>query len=279
MRQIGSESPKDLTADKIQAVVSKWREDNFSRHTLSNYGKCLRRFLAWLEDIGAAPKTIHHAVTKFHQPDPRTVTATDEERELLLTHASPRMHFFLLLCADMGLRHRTATRIALGNFDRHTRSLTFTTKGNVRQTLPVPNHIAAIFNAMPEDTPRDIPIINFLRTQHDGGNQPGKNPRLYRSWVKLKHKLGIRPELRVHDLRRTMAEDTWDATKDLRIVQAQLGHRSIATTARYLANRVGLGDLTDAMQRVKLLREQRDADNRRLGYYGRIPPQPERRPA
>ncbi len=204
--------------------------------------------------------------------------ATDEERDLLLNNCSPRMHFFLLLCADMGLRHRTATRIALGNFDRHTRSLTFTTKGNVHQTLPVPNHIAAIFNAMPEDTPRDIPLINFLRTQHDGGNQPGKNPRLYRSWVKLKHKLGIRPELRVHDLRRTLAEDVWNATKDIRVVQAQLGHRSPTTTARYLANRVGLDDLSEAMQRVEMLREQRSQDNRKLGY-GHRPPQAERNSA
>jgi integrase len=272
--QIGGESPKDLKAAKIHAVVSKWAD--FSPHTRSNYGKNLRRFLEWLEDIGAAPRTASKAVPKFHQPEPRSTTATDDERDRLLANASPRMHFFLLLCADMGLRHRTATRIAIGNFDRHTRSLTFTTKGNVHQTLPVPNHIAAIINALPTDASRTEPIVNLLRPRHYGENQPGKNPRFSRNWTKLKAKCGVREELRVHDLRRTLAEDVWNATKDLRTVQAQLGHRSPTTTARYLANRVGLDELERAMLSVETLREQRTADNKRLHF---VAPPPQRKQA
>jgi integrase len=275
VRQCGSKSPRQLTAFDILSVATSWRDEGYAKHTLSNYSKCLRRFLEWLEEIGAAPLTISKSVPRFNQPQYRTTKATDEEREQLLDAASPRMFFFITICADMGLRHRTATRICIDNFDRSTRILTFTTKGNTVQSLPVPNHIAALINALPDDAPRNEPIVNLLRSKHYGQNQPGKGMSLHRSWVKLKANLGIRPELRVHDLRRTLAEDVWDATKDLRIVQAQLGHRSIATTAKYLANRVLAEDLAPTMLKVEALREQRAILNAKLRE--RHPPQPERR--
>ncbi|MFZ1129928.1 MAG: tyrosine-type recombinase/integrase [Terriglobales bacterium] len=164
--------------------------------------------------------------------------ASDQERETLLANASPRMYIFILLCADLGLRHRTATKITPRMYDPRNRTLTFTTKGNVHQTLPVTEEIASILRALPLDIPPDLPIINYFKSPK--GGHTGKNARLSRSWTKLKEKCGVRAELRVHDLRRTSAEEIWDATKDLRTVQAHLGHRSIATTARYLANRVGL---------------------------------------
>jgi integrase len=215
---------------------------------------------------------VHKAVPKFPLPAPRTIVATDDEREKLFANASPRMSFFLSLCADMGLRHRTASRITLGNYDPRTHSLTFTTKGNVHQTLPVPFHIRAIIERLPEGSPKDEPIVNFLRQQHIGEHQPGKHPRLYRSWIALKKKCGIRAELHIHDLRRTLAEDVWHATKDIRVVQAQLGHSSPTTTARYLANRVGLDDLTEAMDRIQQMRHEREMQKAK-------PPQPERRQA
>lgn len=270
--QIGPQSPRVLTAAQIDAVVTKWREAFDSPHTLANYSKCLRRFLEWLEDIGAAPRAIAKAVPTFPLPAPRTIVATDEERQKLFDAASPRMFFFLSLCADMGLRHRTASSITLGNYDFRTHSLTFTTKGNVHQTLPVPTHIRLIIERLDSELPKNVPIINFLRVQHIGEHQPGHRPRLYRSWTALKEKCGIRPELHIHDLRRTLAEDVWHATKDIRVVQAQLGHRSPTTTARYLANRVGLDDLTEAMERIEQMRRERDAQKAK-------PPQSERREA
>ncbi len=83
----------------------------------------------------------------------------------------------------------------------------------------------------------------------------GRNPRMLKRRWKLKERLGIRDELRIHDLRRTCAEDVWDATLDLRVVQAQLGHRSPTTTARYLANKVLLQDLKPVMEKVQAMRQ------------------------
>jgi integrase len=171
--------------------------------------------------------------------------------------APPHLKFFLMLCSDLGIRHRTAARIALSNYDPHTRALTFTTKGNTHQTLPVTDAIANTIEALPPDSPRDLPIVKLLASTCHPGHQLGTSPRFSKQWTKLKEKLNIRPELRIHDLRRTVAEEVWNATKDIRIVQAQLGHRSPNTTVRYLANRIALQDLQPVLEKVLQLRAQR----------------------
>jgi integrase len=128
----------------------------------------------------------------------------------------------------------------------------------VHQTLPVTPAIAQVIEKLPPGTDRQEPIVNVLRG-HRPGNQPGPNPRFTKQWKALKKRAGIRPELRIHDLRRTLAEDVWNATHDLRAVQAQLGHRSPTTTARYLADRITLQDLKPIMRKVEQLRAKREA--------------------
>jgi integrase len=245
----GLRTPASLDAAKIQAVTAAWAE--FAPDTKATYSKCLRRFLRWLEETGAAPRTLNQAIPRFHQPPARGVVATDDERERLLAAAKPHMRFFLLLCSDLGIRHRTAARIAISNYDRATRSLRFTTKGNVFQTLPVTPAVADTIEALPADASRDTPIINLLH-QGRSGNQLGSKPRLGKAWTRLKAQVGVRAELHIHDLRRTVA--VWEATKDIRMVHAQLGHRSPVTTVRYLANKVQLQDLQPVLSKVQAMR-------------------------
>lgn len=251
VKAYGSESGHQLTAAKIHAVCAPWAE--FAQHTRSTYSKCLRRFLRWLEEIGQAPLTISRAVPKFHQPQARGTVATDSERDRLLASAEPDLRFFLQLCGDLGIRHRTAARMTLENWQPVTRSLSFTTKGNVHQTLPVTPEIADTLNSFPQNAARNVPIVALLHK----GRPMGKNPRMLKRWWKLKDRLEIRDDLRIHDLRRTCAEEVWEATHDIRIVQAQLGHRSPTTTARYLANKVSLQDLQPVLNRVQALRASR----------------------
>ncbi len=237
-----------------------WKAAKFAQHTRSTYSKCLRRFLRWLERIDAAPLTISDAVPRIHQPQPRTTIATDEERRQLLDAASPAFRFFLLLCGDLGLRHRTAAKICAANYNPHLRALSFYTKGNVHQTLPVSAAIAEVIEKLPPGTDRQEPIVNVLRG-HRPGTPPGPAPRFTKQWKALKKRAGIRAELRIHDLRRTLAEDVWNATHDLRAVQAQLGHRSPTTTARYLADRITLQDLKPILRKVQQLRTLRETEN------------------
>ena len=54
------------------------------------------------------------------------------------------------------------------------------------------------------------------------------------AWFALKKRLGINLQLTLNDLRRTTADAAYEATKDLRIVQHLMGHRSLSSTLRYL---------------------------------------------
>lgn len=249
---LGPKLIKDLTAKDVATVLAAWQSK--AQHTRWNYTKALARFLRHVK----ASEEITSEVPRVRQPSPRLVIATDAERESLLAAATPRLRFFLLLCADLGLRHRTATRITISNYDAAARSLSFTTKGNAHQTLPATREIADTIEALIR-AGRDphTPIVTLLRPAKQQGHPPGPNPRFAKAFDKLKTQLRIRRELHIHDLRRTAAEDVWEATKDLRLVQAQLGHRSPITTVRYLANRINLKDLTpvrDAVDQMRLRR-------------------------
>ncbi len=102
----GTESGHQLTAAKVHQACEKWQD--FSAHTRNTYSKCLRRFLAWLEEIEQAPKAISRAVPRIHAPSYRAIIATDDERSRLIAAADPAFRFFLLLCGAHGIRHRTA---------------------------------------------------------------------------------------------------------------------------------------------------------------------------
>jgi integrase len=249
----GHLTPADLQPQHLQAAISSWQR--YSQHSRSTYSKILRRFVAALERLGAEPG-LSASVRKVPKPAPRAVIATDQERQKLLAAAPPHLRFFLLLCADLGLRHRTASSIALRNYNPQLRCLHFTTKGGVQQHLPITPAIADVIAGLPKDADPTQPIISLLRPPRPG-TPLGRRPRLTKQWAKLKQRAGVRPDLRIHDLRRTVAEDIWEATHDLRAVQAQLGHRSPTTTAQYLANRVTLADLQPVLERMQALRARR----------------------
>jgi hypothetical protein len=124
------------------------------------------------------------------------------------------------------------------------------TKGSVQQTLPVTQEIGLMIQHLPPNSPKDLPIVAIL----SGRTQPIR-------WVssqfqRLKKLAGVRPELRIHDLRRAAAETAWTVTKDLRAVQALLGHRKLSTTDHYLHNRVSLQHITPTVQAMRAHRAE-----------------------
>jgi site-specific recombinase XerC len=64
--------------------------------------------------------------------------------------------------------------------------------------------------------------------------KPIRQLALQRRWWEWKQRCGVRPGLRVHDLRRSLARRVYAASHDLRQVQALLTHASLTSTLWYL---------------------------------------------
>ncbi len=190
--------------------------------------KALRRMLQLLREEHGAPK-LKDKVPRVTRPAPRNITATIDERALMLAHATPWVRCWLLLCSDLAIRSGTAARIAPIHYDSARQEVTFRTKYENAQTLPVTGALAAIFDATTGDPSK--PYVELLR------GRPICQIVLLHEFKKLRQRLGMQKRITPHDLRRTTAVQTLELTRDLRFVQALLGHQSLASTFHYLDHR------------------------------------------
>jgi len=194
--------------------------------------------LRYLWQYHGAPK-LDEIVSRFPGLRPRNVTATDKERQAIMTAAPPHLRLWLLFCADLAIRSGTAARIDPSHYDANRRELRFTTKYGEHLTLPCTAEIVALINQC--DPHSDYPFVRQLWAEdarHRWGRKPKLDPNdpspLSKQFCTLRRSLGITRKLTPHDLRRTAAVHMLEATGDLRDVQALLGHRNLTSTLWYL---------------------------------------------
>lgn len=142
-----------------------------------------------------------------------------------------------MLCSDLAIRSGTAARLTPDNYDTARRELTFTTKYQARQRLPVTAELAALLDRC---TLSDVPFVAQLPRASPTHPQPlhalghMDAASLRKLFNGLRTKIGIKRKLTAHDLRRTTATRVYDKTRDIRIVQALLGHGDLGSTIWYL---------------------------------------------
>lgn len=164
-------------------------------------------------------------------PDARQTIATPKDRAALLNHAPAWLRWHLLLASDLALRFREAASATLSGYDTASGILTVTAKGGYLQRLPVTEEIRRVIQSLPPDADPSTPIIHLIYGRSISPNT------IRDAWLRLKRRLGINPDLRIHDLRRTTATLAYNATKDIRVVQQILGHRTLRSTTHYLVDR------------------------------------------
>lgn len=214
-----------LSALHVGALQRAWR-DRTAQWTQRTNTSTLRRLLRHIAAITG------NAEIKIKLPRPgkqRTRIATDEERARLWTAASAELKFCLLCWTELGLRFREPLRIKPEDIDAEHRTVSVLTKGDKHINLPVPRKLEEFLAAIgPFDN--GVPIV----TQIHG---TPANPQAYirEQWLQARRKAGIATDLRIHDLRRTLATRLYRATLDPKIVQQALGHENLSTTSNYLA--------------------------------------------
>ena len=216
-----------LRVEDVAKLVSKW-ETALATSTAYAYTRALTRILRYLERHHGAPPLADEKLPAPKYPGPRVQIASDEEIAAALRIASPAMKTVLLLCADCGLRSNEAVSIAPEHYSRETKILTWKVKGGWSRSLPVTERLAAWLAEAPE-AGASVP---FAEAFHGRGFS---QERAHWHWRDIKHRAGIRPEIRLHDLRRTLATKAYRETKDLFAVQQLLGHHTLEATLKYIA--------------------------------------------
>lgn len=211
----------------MQAVVATFAK--YAPGTRYQRVKKLRHLLANLIQAGAPDFRL--TLPKPHAPNPRERIATPQELEAILKTADPRMRCFLLLCIQLGLRWAEACRVAPKNYDAEKHTITLRTKGGKARTMPVPPMVEALFGiAAPQPEESGTPYVGLLSPRRKITNSGMRN-----AYKQHRERCGIARDLNPHDFRRTLATKIYRETHDLQAAQQVLGHKSIATTAMYLA--------------------------------------------
>jgi integrase/recombinase XerD len=228
-RLFGALPARQFTVIHVAALVGRWRNE-YAKNTQHVRIKALRRILREVGPLIGNPE-MHHAVPRMAQPKASQKTVSHLHRERLLAACPAWLRLFVLLCADLALRFSASLRAAPADYNPESGLLTVVLKGGETQTLPVTEEIRGIFAAAPKDRPPEMPYIEAL------AGKPRTKEGIRYCWRVICKKLGLPADVQPHSFRRTAASNLYELTKDPRLVQQLLGHKSMHSTVRYIVDR------------------------------------------
>lgn len=231
---LGNVRPSELEAEHIELIEASYL--HLSKRTIQQSRRSARRLLRWLwEHTGAG--NFEEFIPRSAAMRPRNVVVTDEELSALMAHANVGTRLLLLLCVDLGIRSGTAAMLRRSDYDEFRRELRFVTKKGAAVTMPVTREIDELIRRTPES---DGPLLWCWWSERSKRGQGAKlRPEMLKLqvqyyWHMTKRAAGITRDIRLHDLRRKAAVAMYEATGDVRDVQALLGHTSMSSTIWYL---------------------------------------------
>jgi integrase len=203
------------------------------------------RFLRDLVDAGA-PRAITITLARAREPEPRTIIATPDELARLQVAAAAWEKCLLAMLAGLGLRRNEALRLTPANYDTKSNTIAYRTKGEQTNRLTATDELRAWFEQYGTNVPDpNVPLLQLI------AGHPIGTTRVNHAWRRLRKKARVNPELRMHDLRRTVAIRVFETTNDIRQTQHLLGHRHAATTLKYLANFERRKDITPVLNELR----------------------------
>ncbi len=217
----------------------RWKAEH-NPCTVHSYRGFLHNFLKFVDE--AHGTKLARTVPHVPAPLPRTIIWKDADFLAVLNVSPIWFRCFLLLCRNLGLRHKEAQSITPRHWNSKKQTIMFERKAAAKSELPLPPELTTMFQLAQEQDP-DAPIIQTL------GGSAHPESYLTKKLAAMKLKAGVTSAATIHDLRRTCARELYDQTRDLRLVQQLLGHRNLSSTLEY----VGLAhpnDLREALQTI-----------------------------
>lgn len=222
----GGLRPCDLKSSHVTLIQSSYESN--AQATRRVLDVQVARLLRQLQEHGAPD--LRHAIVKTPRESPRVTQPMQAELARLVACPNMPLRWIILCAADAGLRFATAANIRV--CDTANGRIKRVTKYGAVADLPLTQRLSALLacasiGCEPNDTRR---IIDLL----EGRPLRAWNTTLHERWKRWKKECQVRPEVRIHDLRRSIAHRVYAATSDLRVVQSLLGHRNLTSTLHYL---------------------------------------------
>lgn len=207
----------------------------------------------------AVPEAIEWGEVMLTLPAPRKRHLTAQEEARLLAALPPDLAALVRFANVSGARLATLTGLRWDDVDdaeglivlRNVKSV----RDGERHTIPLTAELRQILAGRRGQHPEHVFTYLCRKTTRDrkgGTREAGKRYPFSangwrKGWKRALEAAGIR-DLRFHDTRHTAATRITRAAGNLKVTQALLGHKNIATTARYA--HVLLDDVRDALEAV-----------------------------
>lgn len=223
---------EQITTQHLEKYKAQSLKEGIARKTINNrlavLSKCIATAYEWLKLSGAPPK-----VAWLKCPPPHTNFLSADECTLLLSHAEGAIREMVLTALRTGMRQGELAGLQWASIDWQNRSIAVRQSRNAR-TGKLESPKSNRERHIPMDA--DVYETLFKRKQDTGyvfldNGSPFATHRLLRELREVRYKAGLRP-LGWHTLRHTFATQL-AKNSPLHVVQALLGHSTIATTMRY----------------------------------------------
>jgi len=173
------------------------------------------------------------------------VLSPEEVRRVLTMATSLKARAMLTLAYGCGLRAGEVVRLRAGNIDSEQMIIRVVqSKGRKDRHVMLPPEILDLlrqwWKARP--TKRDAGVVQEQRWLFPGrtDHQPMTTRQFSRLFKEAAKAAGLRKTLSLHSLRHSFATHLLEDGKDIRLIQALLGHEKLETTARYTRVATGI---------------------------------------
>ena len=201
-------------------------------------------------DRGALPVPRHHdlAAEIWHLKEPQTlppVLSPEEVKRVLTMATSLKARAMLTLAYGCGLRASEVVRLRACDIDSEQMIIRIVqSKGRKDRNVMLPAEILDLLRRWWKSRPtrRDAGVAPEQRWLFPGriDRHPTTARQFGRLFKEAAKAAGLRKAVSLHSLRHSFATHLLEDGKDIRLIQALLGHEKLDTTARYTRVATGL---------------------------------------
>lgn len=208
--------PGEVTAEQLVNWLGK--QQHLSQEARKSYRTTLRGFFVWLYEMGRVPLYIGDALPVVRVPKAPPRPASDEAWQAALANADRRTELMLRLAGEAGLRRAEIAQVHTGDL-MDGGALLVHGKGGKNRVVPISTYLVSLIRQAPAGWLFPNTPDRHLTPEHVGKIISRALPD---NWT-------------AHTLRHRMASRAFHGSRNIRAVQALLGHESILTTERYVA--------------------------------------------